>query len=124
MTLVLTGLVHLTARSVMLAAGAGAVLAAALAAEVWTAGHLLDADPAPGSRRPGCWPSVRWSSGRRTLPDRWWVSDAPVLCRTGLEAGAAAAALPLGAGRGAPRRPSRTTASWTAVLPDRRRRRW
>jgi hypothetical protein len=112
--LALTGLVHTSARSVVLAAGAGALLAATLAAEVWTAGHLLDAAPAWAATA-GLLALGALVLGAPYLPDRWWVSDAPVLCRTGLEAGAAAAALPLGLA-GVLLAPVSETASWTAVL--------
>ena len=113
-SLALTGLVHLSARSVVLASGAGAVLAASLAAEVWTAGYLLDA--APGwVATAGLLALGALALGAPYLPDRWWASDTPVPCRTGLEAGAAAAALPLGLA-GVLLAPVSETASWTAVL--------
>ena len=120
--LVLTGLVHTSARSVVLAAGAGALLAAALAAEVWTAGHLLDAAPAWVATA-GLLALGALVLGAPYLPDRWWVADAPVLVphRAGgrRRRGRAAA----GAGRGAPRaRLGDGVVDRGAT--DRRRRRW
>jgi hypothetical protein len=112
--LAVTGLVHLSARPVVLASGAGAVLAGTLAAEVWTVGHLLGAEPSWGATA-GLLALGALVLGAPYLPDRWWVSDAPVLCRTGLEAGAAAAAVPLGLA-GVLLAPASETASWTAVL--------
>jgi hypothetical protein len=104
--------VHLRSRSTALAAAAGALLSAAVAAAVWTVGHLLDADPS--------WTAV---TGLLVLgavvlvapyaPARWWASD-PVLARTGLEAGAGAAALPLGLA-GVLLAPVGHDATWAAV---------
>ena len=80
----------------------------------------LDRRPPPG-RRPGLGRDGRAAGPRCAGPrgavpaGRWWASDAPVLCRTGLEAGAAAAALPLGLA-GVLLAPVSETASWTAVL--------
>ena len=93
-TLVLTAVVHLSSCSVTLSAGVGAVYSAALAGSVWTAGHLLDAD------RPWVAATGLVVLGVRVLgapyaPRRWWVAESPALDRTGLAAGAAAAALPL-----------------------------
>ncbi len=95
--LALTGLVHLSARSVVLASGAGAVLAAALAAEVWTAGHLLDAAPglgrdgrAAGPRCAGPRGAVRCrtAGGSRTprccAAPGWRPAPPPPRCRSGL----------------------------------------
>ncbi|MEO5709598.1 MAG: zinc ribbon domain-containing protein [Nocardioidaceae bacterium] len=95
-TLALTALVHLSSRSVTLSAASGAVLSATLAASAWTAGHLLGAD--------GTWVAAAGLVvlgalvlGAPYAPRRWWVAQEPVLCRTGLEVGAAAAAFPLAA---------------------------
>ena len=107
-----TLLVHLRSRSSTLAAGTGAALAAALAGAAWTAGHLLDADPS--------WVALAGLLGLGALvlaqpyaPGRWWVCDDPAFARTGLEAGSAAAALPLAA-VGVLLAPSAYDATWAA----------
>lgn len=86
--------VQLSSRAVTLAAGAGAFAAAALAAAAWTAGHLLDADPS--------WTALAGLLllGATVLvapyaPPQWWAAEHPDQARTGIEVGAAAAALPL-----------------------------
>ncbi len=112
-TVVTVTLVHLRSRSTELAAVAGALLSAAVAASVWTGAHLLDADPT--------WTALTGLLllGALVLvapyaPARWWAADNPVFVRTGLEAGAAAAALPLGLA-GVLLAPVEHDATWAAV---------
>jgi hypothetical protein len=112
-TLALTAAVHLSSRSATLSSAVGAVFAAALAASVWTVGHLVGAD--------GSWVAATGLVvlgalvlGAPYAPRRWWVAEAPALCRTGLEAGAAAAALPLAAAGVLLAAPA-YDATWTAV---------
>ena len=112
-TLVVTAAVHLRNRSATLSAVAGAVLAAAVGASVWTVGHLLGGD------RP--WVALAGLVVLAALvllapyaPAPWWACDAPVFGRTGLEAGALATAVPL-ALVGVALAPDPYDATWTAV---------
>jgi hypothetical protein len=112
-TVVIATGAHLRSRVTELAAVAGALLAAVVAAAVWTGGHLLDADPT--------WVALTGLLllGALVLvapyaPTRWWAADGPVFARTGLEAGAGAAALPL-ALAGVLLAPEAHDATWAAV---------
>jgi hypothetical protein len=111
--LALTGLVHLSSRSLVLSASAGAVFAAALAGAAWTGGHLLDADRSWVALA-GLVALALLSLAAPYSPSRWWVSDTPALCRTGLEVGAAAAALPT-AMAGLVLAPDAQVVTWAAV---------
>ena len=104
--------VHLRAGAVEQAEAAGLALAVTTAALVWTGGALMHAP----------WASVALAGllllGVLVLvapaaPDRWWACAA-VPARTGLEAGAGAAAVPLGVA-GTLLAPVSEAASWTAV---------
>lgn len=111
--LVTGALVHLRSRAAGLAAVAGALLSAAVAAAVWTGGHLLDADPSRVAL------SGLLLLGALVLlapyaPQRWWATHNPVFARTGLEAGAGAAAVPL-ALAGVLLAPTAHDATWAAV---------
>jgi hypothetical protein len=112
-TLALTGAVHLSSRSVTLAAGVGAVFSASVAGSVWTIGHLLGAD-APWVSATGLVVLGALVLLAPYAPGRWWAADAPALCRTGLEVGAAAAALPLASAGVLLAEPS-SVATWAAV---------
>ena len=106
-------LVHLRARGSELAAVGGALLAATLAGSAWTWGAIADVD------RPWVALAGLVALGALALvapyaPSRWWTSDQPVFARTGLEAGAAAAALPLGLA-GVMLAPEQLDATWAAV---------
>lgn len=111
--LVATALVHLRAARVETAAVAGALAPAALAGDVWAWGALVDAA--------GTWTALvgllLLAATALTLhlyPGDWWRCGSATAARTGVEAGAAAVAVPLGlagvlsAGTGA-------EATWTAV---------
>lgn len=111
--LVAAALVHLRASRLETAAVAGALAPAALAGDAWTWGALVDAA--------GTWTALAGllllAATALTLhlyPAGWWRCGSATAARTGVEAGAAAVAVPLGlagvlsAGTGA-------EATWTAV---------
>lgn len=111
--LVAAGLVHLRAARVETAAVAGALTPAALAADVWAWGALLGAD--------GTWTALAGllllGTAVLTLhlyPSGWWRCSASTAARTGVEAGAAAVAFPLGLA-GVFSDPAGQHATWTAV---------
>ena len=135
--LALASTVHLRASSTDTGAVAGAVLAAVVAGSVWTWGAVLEAD--------GAWTAL---AGLALLAlvaltvhlaaPGWWSCTNPVMARAGVEAGAAASALPLGMAGVLYADPD-TAATWTAVYltlagatvtassllrPDRRMLRW
>jgi hypothetical protein len=85
---------HLVARQTSVSQVAGALLAATLAALVWTVGVLADGDPAVVAL---VGLAVLAVVGTTTFltPAAWWRSPSAVEARAGLEAGAAAAAVPL-----------------------------
>ena len=112
-TVAVSGAVHLSSRAVTLAGAAGAVTAAALAATTWTVGHLLDASPS-WTALAGLLVLGATVLGAPYLPRRWWSAERPDQARTGLEAGAAGAALPL-AMAGLALATNATYATWTAV---------
>ncbi len=92
---------------------AGRVVAAALAGSAWTWGAILDGRP--------MWVALAGLLllGAAVLaapyaPSRWWTCDAPAFARTGLEAGAAASAVPL-ALAGVLLAPANEQPEWTAV---------
>jgi hypothetical protein len=89
-----TATVQLSSRAVALAAASGALAAAGLAATVWTGGHLLGADPS-WTALAGLLVLGAAVLGAPYAPGRWWAAERPAQARTGIEAGAAAAALPL-----------------------------
>ena len=123
MTSAVTGAVHLSSRRSTLAAAAGAVAGRGpRAATSGPVGHLLDADAAwtalagllvLGAR---CW-------ARRTCRGRWWAAERPGARPHRPRGRRGRAALPLGAGRACCCATDATDATWTAVLPHRRRRR-
>ena len=87
-------LVQLRSPLTEVAAVAGAAAAAALAGSAWTWGAILDGRP--------MWVALAGLVllGAAVLaapysPSGWWTCDAPAFARTGLEAGAAASAIPL-----------------------------
>ena len=93
--LMLSACVHLLGRSSAPAAVGGAVLALTLGGSVWTFGALADVEPA--------WAALAGLVvlgvlvlGAPYTPARWSACAKPVAARTGLELGAAAAAVPLG----------------------------
>jgi hypothetical protein len=105
--------VHLRARAVEQTAGAGGVLAAAVAGSVWTWGAIADVD--------GTWAALAAVVVLGLLvlaapyaPDRWWRAAHPGTARAGLEVGAALAAL-VASVVGLSFAPVSETASWTAV---------
>ena len=112
-TVAVTVTVQLSSRVVSLAAGAGAVAAAGLAAAVWTVGHLLEADPS-WTALAGLLVLGATVLGAPYAPRRWWATEHPDQARTGTEVGAAAAALPL-ALAGLAFATSTTYPTWTAV---------
>ena len=111
--LAVTAVVHLSSRSLTVSTAAGACFSAAVAASAWTGGHLLDADR-PWVAASGLVVLGALVLGAPYAPRRWWVAEAPALCRTGLEAGAAASALPL-AMAGVLLADGAYAATWTAV---------
>ncbi|HET7386504.1 MAG TPA: hypothetical protein VFJ19_07570 [Nocardioidaceae bacterium] len=116
MALVVTigaSLVQLRSRSVEVSTVAGALAAATLGGAGWTLGRLVDA--------PGTWVAfgtlVLLSAVVLALPLApaiWWRGGAAVASRTGVDTGAAAAALPL-ALAGVVSAPADQLATWTAV---------
>ncbi len=105
--------VHLRSRSSQVAAVAGATLAALLGALVWTTGALLDGA--------GSWVAVSGLAALGLLvlaapyaPASWWRTGGLSFAVVGLEAGAAATAVPL-ALAGVALAPVSEAASWTAV---------
>jgi hypothetical protein len=112
-TLVLAAVVHLSSRPVTLAAAVGALVPPALAGVVWTVGHLAEVDPVRTA------PTALVAVGALVLlapyaPRRWWSAARPDLARTGLEAGAVAAAVPVGVA-GVLLAPLPSAATWAAV---------
>lgn len=108
-----TATVQLSSRAVALAAASGALAAAGLAATVWTGGHLLGADPS-WTALAGLLVLGAAVLGAPYAPGRWWAAERPAQARTGIEAGAAAAALPL-ALAGLALATEATVATWAAV---------
>ncbi len=105
--------VHLRSRSAEVAAVAGATLAALVGALVWTTGALLDGA--------GSWVAVAGLGVLGALvlaapyaPSSWWRTPGLAFAVVGLEAGAAATAVPL-ALAGVVLAPVSQEASWTAV---------
>lgn len=111
-TLLLAAAVQLRAADVRVATGAGLLAAVALAATVGTTGALLDAD-ATWTVLAALLASAAAALLPPALPLSWWSSPA-VAARTGVEAGAAAVALPLGAA-GVLLAPTGAGATWAAV---------
>jgi hypothetical protein len=108
-TLATSGLVHLRARQVELAAAGGCLFSAAMAAAIWTVGSLIDVAPV--------WVAFAGLLAFGVLvltapyaPRRWWSSQ-PVGARVGLELGAAVSATALGMVGAAE---ADRTATWTA----------
>lgn len=85
---------HLAARHTPVAQLAGAVAAAALAWLTWTVGVLADAD-APVTVLVGLVLLALLGTTTFLTPVTWWRSPSAAEARAGLEAGAAAAAVPL-----------------------------
>ena len=112
-TVAVSGAVHLSSRAATLAAVVGAVTAAALAATTWTVGHLLDASPS-WTALAGLLVLGATVLGAPYLPRQWWSAERPEHARTGIEAGAAGAALPL-AMAGLALATNATYATWAAV---------
>jgi hypothetical protein len=111
--LALTGLVHLRAADTVVSAVTGVVLGASLAGSVWSWGAVLDAEPS--------WVAAAGLVvlGATVLvapyaPARWWASE-EAFARTGVEAGAAASAVPLTLA-GIALAPAAEQATWAAVL--------
>jgi hypothetical protein len=109
--LVGASVVLLRARSVELAAGAGAVAAAALAGSVWTWGALLGAEPV--------WAALAAllllaGAAFADTARSWLTVRAPAARALGVEVGAAAAAVPV-ALAGVLLAPESEHAAWTAV---------
>jgi hypothetical protein len=111
--LVATGLVHLRATSVEVAALAGALAPAALAGNVWAWGALVGAE--------GTWTALAGllllAAKALTMPlypAEWWRCGSAGAARTGVETGAAAVALPLGLA-GVVSAGLDQQATWTAV---------
>jgi hypothetical protein len=109
-TLVLAGLVHLRSRRPELAAGAGAIFAAVLAATVWTTGSLVGAV--------SVWVALigllvlgALVLGAPYAPAGWWAAR-PSEARGGLELGATISALAIGL---AGVEDASVTATWTAA---------
>ncbi len=111
-TLAAAGLVHLRAHVVDVAAVAGLLLSTTLAGLVWTGGALLDAGWAPVALV-GLLVLGATALAAPAAPDAWWSSPA-VPARGGLEAGAGAAAVPLGVA-GVLLAPTADAATWAAV---------
>jgi len=109
----ITAAVHLRGRPGLLVAPAGALLAAAVAAEAWTVGHLLDVAPAVASLA-GLLLLGALADLAPYAPRRWWSTAEPVAARTGLEVGALAAAVPLTLA-GLALAPVDDVATWLAV---------
>ncbi len=110
--LALAVLVHLRGRQPGAATAAGLVLALAVAGEAWTVGALVG-----GSRTVVALAALLVLAllclGGSLVPAAWWATPAAP-ARTGTEAGAAAAALPVAAA-GVLAAPAAATATWTAV---------
>ena len=87
--------VHLLARRTPVSQVAGAVVAATLAWLTWTVGVLADADPSVVVLV-GLLLLAAVGTTTFLAPAGWWRSPSAVGARTGLEVGAAAAAVPLG----------------------------
>ncbi len=85
---------HLAARQTPVAQLAGAVAAAALAWLTWTVGVLADTN-APVTVLVGLVLLALVGTTTSLTPAAWWRSPSAVEARAGLEAGAAAAAVPL-----------------------------
>ncbi|MFP5253005.1 MAG: SCO7613 C-terminal domain-containing membrane protein [Actinomycetes bacterium] len=107
------GLVHLRATRVETAAVAGALAPAALTADVWAWGALVGAE--------GTWTGLAGllllAAATLTLhlyPDPWWRCGGAAAARSGVEAGAAAVAVPLGLA-GVLAGEAGRHATWTAV---------
>jgi hypothetical protein len=96
------------------AAGAGAVVAVALAATVWTCGWWWDVEPA-STATTGVAVLVALALLAPYTPERWWAADRPVLARSGSEAAAAGAGVLLAAA-GVTLAPVGEQAPWAAVL--------
>lgn len=111
--LVAAVLVHLRTRSVETAAVAGALAPVALAGNVWAWGALAGA----GGSWTGLAGLLLLAAVTLTLPlhpPAWWRCGAATAARTGVEAGAAAVALPLGLA-GVLSDTAGRHATWTAV---------
>ena len=93
-TLSCAGHAHLVTRSTAVSQVTGAVAAATLAGLAWTIGDVVEADPSVVALV-GLLALAAVGTSAYRLPDSWWRSPAPLEARVGLEAGAAAAAVPL-----------------------------
>ncbi|HEY7360964.1 MAG TPA: hypothetical protein VH642_09150, partial [Streptosporangiaceae bacterium] len=111
--LLASAVVHLRSGSVQVAAVAGALAPAALAADVWAWGALVGGE-GPWTALAGLLLLAATTLTMHLYPAGWWRCGAAVAARTGVEAGAAAAALPL-ALAGVVSGPVDQQATWTAV---------
>ncbi len=107
-----TTAVHLLARRAWVPQLAGVALAVSVAALTWSTGELGGASAAP-TALVGLLLLAALGTLTHLLPRAWWSADDAVEARTGLEVGAAAAAVPLGL-LGVLLAPSTTQAGWAA----------
>ena len=111
--LVLAVLIHLRSLRSDVAGLAGALLVVTLAGSAWTWGSILDAD-AEWLALAGLLVIGAVALVAPYAPARWWRCDDPAEARFGIEAGAAAAALPL-LFAGVALAPAGAQSEWTAV---------